>query len=191
MEVIKRDGRTVPFQKEKIINAITKAGFVPDAVKDKIASEIQNLGMTGISVEDIQDLVEKKLMATSYKDVAREYVRYRYKREIIREQEKLSHSILEIVSHKNEYVNGENSNKNPTILSTQRDYMAGEISKDLTKRLLLPPEIVQAHEDGIIHFHDSDYFAQTMHNCCLVNLEDMLQNGTVISNTLIEKPLSF
>lgn len=191
MEVIKRDGRTVPFQKEKIINAITKAGFVPDAVKDKIASEIQNLGMTGISVEDIQDLVEKKLMATSYKDVAREYVRYRYKREIIREQEKLSHSILEIVSHKNEYVNGENSNKNPTILSTQRDYMAGEISKDLTKRLLLPPEIVQAHEDGIIHFHDSDYFAQTMHNCCLVNLEDMLQNGTVISNTLIEKPHSF
>lgn len=191
MEVIKRDGRKVPFQKEKIIDAITKAGFVPDNVKSKIALEIQNLGLPEISVEDIQDLVEKKLMATSYKGVAREYVRYRYKREIIREQEKLSNSILEIVSHKNEYVNGENSNKNPTILSTQRDYMAGEISKDLTKRLLLPPDIVQAHEDGVIHFHDSDYFAQTMHNCCLVNLEDMLQNGTVISNTLIEKPHSF
>lgn len=190
MEVVKRDGKRVPFQKQKIINAISKAGFVKDDIKYKIATEIENLNRE-ISVEEIQNLVEKKLMATSYKDVAKEYVRYRYKREIIREQEKLNNSVLEIVAAKNEYVNGENSNKNPTILSTQRDYMAGEVSKDLTERLLLPTDIVQAHKDGIIHFHDADYFAQTMHNCCLVNLEDMLQNGTVISNTLIEKPHSF
>ena len=191
MEVVKRNGRKVPFQRQKIINAISKAGFVQDETKQKIATEIENLNRSEISVEEIQDLVEKKLMSTSHKDVAKEYVRYRYRREIIREQEKLNNSILEIVSNKNEYVNGENSNKNPTILSTQRDYMAGEISKDLTQRLLLPPDIVKAHEEGIIHFHDADYFAQTMHNCCLVNLEDMLQNGTVISNTLIEKPHSF
>lgn len=191
MEVVKRDGRRVLFQQQKIINAISKAGFVQDETKQKIASEIENLGKKEISVEEIQDLVEKKLMATSHKDVAKEYVRYRYKREIIREQEKLNNSILEIVSNKNEYVNGENSNKNPTILSTQRDYMAGEVSKDITERLLLPPDINEADKEGIIHFHDKDYFAQTMHNCCLVNLEDMLQNGTVISNTLIEKPHSF
>lgn len=154
MEVIKRDGKRVPFQKQKIINAISKAGFVKDDIKYKIATEIENLNRE-ISVEEIQNLVEKKLMATSYKDVAKEYVRYRYKREIIREQEKLNNSVLEIVAAKNEYVNGENSNKNPTILSTQRDYMAGEISKDLTERLLLPTDIVQAHKDGIIHFHKS------------------------------------
>ncbi len=154
MEVIKRDGKKVPFQKQKIINAISKAGFVKDDIKYKIATEIENLNRE-ISVEEIQNLVEKKLMATSYKDVAKEYVRYRYKREIIREQEKLNNSVLEIVAAKNEYVNGENSNKNPTILSTQRDYMAGEISKDLTERLLLPTDIVQAHKDGIIHFHKS------------------------------------
>lgn len=154
MEVIKRDGKKVPFQKQKIISAISKAGFVKDDIKYKIATEIENLNRE-ISVEEIQNLVEKKLMATSYKDVAKEYVRYRYKREIIREQEKLNNSVLEIVAAKNEYVNGENSNKNPTILSTQRDYMAGEVSKDLTERLLLPTDIVQAHKDGIIHFHKS------------------------------------
>lgn len=154
MEVIKRDGKRVSFQKQKIINAISKAGFVKDDIKYKIATEIENLNRE-ISVEEIQNLVEKKLMATSYKDVAKEYVRYRYKREIIREQEKLNNSVLEIVAAKNEYVNGENSNKNPTILSTQRDYMAGEVSKDLTERLLLPTDIVQAHKDGIIHFHKS------------------------------------
>lgn len=154
MEVIKRDGKRVPFQKQKIINAISKAGFVKDDIKYKIATEIENLNRE-ISVEEIQNLVEKKLMATSYKDAAKEYVRYRYKREIIREQEKLNNSVLEIVAAKNEYVNGENSNKNPTILSTQRDYMAGEVSKDLTERLLLPTDIVQAHKDGIIHFHKS------------------------------------
>ena len=123
--------------------------------------------------------------------MAKEYVRYRYKRELIREHEKLNDSILEIVAGKNEYVNGENSNKNPIIVSTQRDYMAGEVSKDITQRLLLPAYIWEAHENGIIHFHDADYFAQQIHNCCLVNLEDMLQKGTVISNTLVEKPHSF
>lgn len=191
MQVIKRDGRIEGFDGQKIDFAISKAGFVPQEVRDKIVNKISSLNKDEISVEEIQDMVEEKLMATSYKGVAKEYVRYRYRRELIRENEKLNQSVLEIVANKNEYVNGENSNKNPTILSTQRDYMAGEISKDLTKRLLLPPDIVKAHESGIIHFHDTDYFAQTMHNCCLVNLEDMLQNGTVISNTLIEKPHSF
>lgn len=191
MIVVKRDGRKVPFEQRKIVNAISKAGFVPDEVKWKIAEEIANVNNDEITIEEIQDLVEKKLMATSYKSVAKEYVRYRYRRELIRENSALNNNILEIVSHKNEYVNGENSNKNPTILSTQRDYMAGEVSKEITANLLLPPEIEKAHEEGIIHFHDADYFAQTMHNCCLVNLEDMLQNGTVISNTLIEKPHSF
>lgn len=191
MQVVKRDGRIEPFNQNKIVEAISKAGHVPQDLREKIASEIQAMNKPQITVEEIQDIVEKKLMATSYKEVAKEYVRYRYKRELVRENEKLNNSILEIVDNKNEEVNGENSNKNPTILSTQRDYMAGEVSKDLTLRFLLPPDIVKAHKSGIIHFHDSDYFAQHMHNCCLVNLEDMLQNGTVISGTLIEKPHSF
>lgn len=190
-QVKKRDGRMVAFNPLKIVNAISKAGFVTDNVKSTIATEIHNLEQTEITVEEIQDLVEKALMASDYKGVAKEYVRYRYKRELIREHEKLNDSILEIVAGKNEYVNGENSNKNPIIASTQRDYMAGEVSKDITQRLLLPAYIWEAHENGIIHFHDADYFAQQIHNCCLVNLEDMLQNGTVISNTLVEKPHSF
>ena len=191
MEVIKRNGSMVPFQPEKIDCAISKAGYVKDSVRQRIVAEIANLNRDKISVEEIQDLVEKKLMATSYKDVAREYVRFRYKRQMIRETEKVNSSVLEIIDAKNEYVNGENSNKNPTVNATQRDYMAGEVSKDLTFRLLLPEDIVKAHDSGMLHFHDSDYFAQHMHNCCLVNLEDMLQNGTVISKTLIEKPHSF
>ena len=191
MNVLKRDGSVVPFDKNKIISAISRAGYVDDITKTKIALEIESLKSPTISVETIQDLVEKKLMATSHKDVAREYIRYRYKRELIRGNDKLHRSILEIVEHKNEYVNTENSNKNSQLLSTQRDYMAGEVSKDLSYKVLLPTEIVQAHQAGIIHAHDLDYFAQTMHNCCLVNLEDMLQNGTVISRTLIEKPHSF
>ena len=190
-QVKKRDGRMVAFNPLKIVNAISKAGFVTDDVKSTIATEIHNLEQTEITVEEIQDLVEKALMASDYKGVAKEYVRYRYKRELIREHEKLNDSILEIVAGKNEYVNGENSNKNPIIASTQRDYMAGEVSKDITQRLLLPAYIWEAHENGIIHFHDADYFAQQIHNCCLVNLEDMLQNGTVISNILVEKPHSF
>lgn len=163
--VLKRDGRKVKFEKDKIIKAISKAGFVADEVKEKIATEIGNLNRKVISIEDIQDLVEKKLMATSYKDVAKEYVRYRFKREIIRNSEQTNNSVLEIVSLKNQDINEENSNKNPVILSTQRDYMAGEVSKDLSVRLLLPDEVVKAHNEGIIHFHDMDYFAQKMHNC--------------------------
>lgn len=186
MEVIKRNGSLVPFQPEKIDCAISKAGYVKDSVRQKIVTEIANLNRDKISVEEIQDLVEKKLMATSYKDVAREYVRFRYKRQMIRETEKVNSSVLEIIDAKNEYINGENSNKNPTVNATQRDYMAGEVSKDLTFRLLLPDDIVKAHDSGILHFHDSDYFAQHMHNCCLVNLEDMLQNGTVINGIKIE-----
>lgn len=189
--VLKRDGRKVKFEKDKIIKAISKAGFVADEVKEKIATEIGNLSRKVISIEDIQDLVEKKLMATSYKDVAKEYVRYRFKREIIRSSERTNNSVLEIVSLKNQDINEENSNKNPVILSTQRDYMAGEVSKDLSTRLLLPDEVIKAHNNGIIHFHDMDYFAQKMFNCCLINLEDMLQNGTVINGTMIEKPHSF
>lgn len=195
IKVVKRDGRTVAFDKSKIIEAISKAGQVDDAIKEKIASDIENFDVEAngglLSVEDIQDIVEQKLMESSYKDVAREYVRYRYRRELIREHEALDNSILEIVTNDNEYINGENSNKNPVINSTQRDYMAGEVSKDITSRLLVPEYIWRAHQEGLIHFHDSDYFIQKMHNCCLVNLEDMLQNGTVISNTLIEKPHSF
>lgn len=191
MQVVKRDGRLEPFNSQKIVDAISKAGFVPQETREKIAKEISAVGKSEITVEEIQDTVERKLMATSYKEVAKEYVRYRYKRELVRDNEKLNNSILEIVDNKNQEVNEENSNKNPTILSTQRDYMAGEVSKDVTLRFLLPPDIVKAHKLGIIHFHDSDYFAQHMFNCCLVNLEDMLQNGTVISDTLIEKPHSF
>lgn len=192
-EVLKRDGTVVPFSRDKIIQAISKAGFVEDYIKNKIACEIENtIGSQDIiSVETIQDMVEKKLMSTAHKDVAREYIRYRYKRELLRGNDKLHRNILEIVEHKNEYVNGENSNKNPQLLSTQRDYMAGEVSKDLAYKVLLPDDIVQAHQAGIIHMHDLDYIAQKMHNCCLINLEDMLQNGTVISKTLIEKPHSF
>lgn len=189
--VKKRDGVLVPFEKQKIINAISKAGYVKDGVKEKIANEIANSNKEEISVEEIQDLVEKKLMATSYKDVAKEYVRYRFKRELIRDSEGINNSVLDILNLKNQNIKEENSNKNPVVLSTQRDYMAGEVSKDLTMRLLLPDDIVKAHKEGIIHFHDADYFSQKMYNCALINLDDMLQNGTVINGTLIEKPHSF
>lgn len=189
--VKKRDGVLVPFEKQKIINAISKAGYVKDEVKEKIANEIANSNKEEISVEEIQDLVEKKLMATSYKNVAKEYVRYRFKRELIRDSEGINNSVLDILNLKNQNIKEENSNKNPVVLSTQRDYMAGEVSKDLTMRLLLPDDIVKAHKEGIIHFHDADYFSQKMYNCALINLDDMLQNGTVINGTLIEKPHSF
>lgn len=189
--VKKRDGVLVPFEKQKIVNAISKAGYVKDEVKEKIANEIANSNREEITVEEIQDLVEKKLMATSYKNVAKEYVRYRFKRELIRDSEGINNSVLDILNLKNQNIKEENSNKNPVVLSTQRDYMAGEVSKDLTMRLLLPDDIVKAHKEGIIHFHDADYFSQKMYNCALINLDDMLQNGTVINGTLIEKPHSF
>lgn len=191
LTVIKRDGSVVPFNKNKIISAVSKAGFIDSIVIEKIASDIENTRKKSLTVEEIQNAVEKKLMATSHKDVAREYIRYRYKRELIREHSKLQKNILEIVNAKNDYVNHENANKNPQILSTQRDYMAGEVSKDISLKLLLSDDVSQAHKEGIIHIHDTDYMIQTMHNCCLVNLQDMLQNGTVISRTMIETPHSF
>lgn len=192
MKVIKRNGKVVSYNRTKIVNAIKKAGHVQEATINKIISSIEEeLKSKNLSVEEIQDKVETGLMDSSYKTVAREYIRYRKQREMIRESEKANDSILRLIDNKNEYLKTENSNKNIYIASTQRDYIAGEVSKDLSKRLLLTKEVVEAHEKGAIHFHDLDYFVQHIHNCCLVNLEDILQNGTVINGTLIEKPHSF
>jgi ribonucleoside-triphosphate reductase len=201
MKVIKRNGIEVNFIPDKIKNAIASANKEV-ADKDKLTNiEIDGLVYSienycnsfnrAITVEEIQDIVESYLMRSGRYDVARRYVRYRYDREKIRNSNTTDDAILTLIECDNEEVKQENSNKNPTILSTQRDYMAGEVSKDLTRRKFLPKDIVEAHDNGIIHFHDSDYFAQHSHNCDLVNLEDMLQNGTVISGTLIEKPHSF
>ena len=199
--VIKRNGEEVDFRLEKIVNAIKKANeevenihrmndFQIIAIAEKIAQQAEEF-THAVNVEDIQDMVETGIMEMRGYEVAQEYVRYRYKRELTRKSNTTDNGILALIEHMNEEVNQENSNKNPVINSTQRDYMAGEVSKDLTKRVLLPEEIVRAHEEGIIHFHDMDYFAQKEHNCDLINLEDMLQNGTVISETMIEKPHSF
>lgn len=199
--VIKRNGQEVGFDISKIINAISKANqevsgihqmnrYQIRAVADTIAKNIANQPHA-VNVEDIQDMVEKGIMEMRGYEVAQKYVRYRYKREISRKTNTTDDSILALIEQMNEEVKQENSNKNPVINSTQRDYMAGEVSKDLTRRVLLPEDIVRAHEQGIIHFHDMDYYAQKEHNCDLINLEDMLQNGTVISETLIEKPHSF
>lgn len=199
--VIKRNGEEVTFDLTKIINAVKAANNEIDklhqmneyqitAIADKIAQMVQET-THAVHVEDIQDMVETGIMEMRGYEVAQKYVRYRYKRELTRKSNTTDNGILSLLDNINEEVNQENSNKNPVINSTQRDYMAGEVSKDLTKRVLLPEEIVQAHEAGIIHFHDSDYFAQREHNCDLINLEDMLQNGTVISETMIEKPHSF
>ena len=198
MNVIKRNGEKVPFNKYKIIEAINKAFLEVDGVlyeldtANSIAEEIEKEATkTNLTVEEIQNLVEEKLMDSERKDVARVYVRYRYKKEIIRQTAKTYDSILELVEMQNEELKEENSNKNAIVASTQRDYMAGEVSKDLTRRMILPKVVVDAHDKGEIHFHDADYFAQHIFNCCLVNLEDMLQNGTVINKTMIEKPHSF
>ncbi len=199
--VIKRNGEIVNFDLDKIVNAINAANIDVDrlhqlndyqvqAIADNIAKQIEIM-THAIHVEDIQDMVETGIMEMRGYEVAQKYVRYRYKRELARKSNTTDNGILALIDHMNEEVNQENSNKNPVINSTQRDYMAGEVSKDLTKRMLLPKDIVESHEQGIIHFHDSDYFAQREHNCDLVNLEDMLQNGTVISETMIEKPHSF
>ena len=193
--VIKRNGVKAPFDKSKIVNAIEKAmtttpGGIDSRVSNAIADYIAEMPDT-LSVEQIQDIVIEQLKASPFADVAESYSHWRKLRQEIRDKEKTNASILEIIDAKNDAINQENSNKNPTVNSVQRDYMAGEVSKDLTARLLLDPEIVKAHEEGLIHFHDADYFAQHMHNCDLVNLEDMLQNGTVISGTYIEKPHSF
>lgn len=191
--VIKRNGTEVPFDEQKIASAIKKAGFVKEPAIYKIIEKIKyQLSIKGsLTVEEIQDLVELGLMTSSYKSVAREYIRYRKTRELIRENEKANESILKLIDDKNEYLKTENSNKNHRIASTQRDYIAGEVSKDISTRLLLPTEVVEAHKKGVIHMHDLDYFIQHIHNCSLINLEDILQNGTVINGTLIEKPHSF
>ena len=201
MKIIKRSGSEVTFDMSKIEAAIRKANAsVMDSEK---MSEEQILGITrsvenacesmqrSPSVEEIQDMVENEIMNRRAFSVARNYITYRYKRALVRKANSTDEQILSLLECNNEEVKQENSNKNPTVNSVQRDYMAGEVSKDITKRFLLPPDIVEAHEKGIIHFHDADYFAQHMHNCCLVNLEDMLQNGTVISETMIDTPKSF
>ena len=201
MKIIKRNGSEVQFDINKIINAITAANldvhesdrlsereirFAAENVRDLC----ENAGHT-VAVEEIQDMVEDQIMALDKFEVARGYIIYRYVQSLKRTSNTTDDKILSLIECNNEEVLQENSNKNPTVNSVQRDYMAGEVSKDLTMRMLLPQEVVNAHNEGIIHFHDADYFAQHMHNCDLVNLDDMLQNGTVISGTLIEKPHSF
>ena len=201
MKIIKRNGSEVPFDITKIITAVTKASDSVggksrltreqiNQIADDVTEQCQALNRA-VSVEEIQDMVENKLMDMKAHDIARHYITYRYIQSLKRQTNTTDERILSLIECQNEEVKQENANKNPTVNSVQRDYMAGEISKDLTARLLLDPEIVKAHQEGLIHFHESDYFAQHMHNCDLVNLEDMLQNGTVISGTYIEKPHSF
>ena len=200
MRIIKRNGSEEDFNIEKIINAVKKANgsgehkFLTDEQIEDVADYVEykcNKIRRAVSVEEIQDMVEDQLMAKGAFELARRYVRYRYNRSLVRKANTTDNRILSLIECNNEEVKQENSNKNPTVNSVQRDYMAGEVSRDLTRRMLLPADIVEADKEGIIHFHDSDYFAQHMHNCDLVNLDDMLQNGTVISDTLIERPHSF
>lgn len=201
MKIIKRNGTEVQFDKSKIIAAITKANNevletkrMPESIIESIAEQIETYCShinRALNVEEIQNLVENNIMNQNAYEVARHYITYRYTRALARKANSTDEEILSLIECNNEEIKQENSNKNPTINSVQRDYMAGEVSKDLTRRILLPKHIVDAHDAGIIHFHDADYFSQHMHNCCLVNLEDMLQNGTVISETMIEKPHSF
>lgn len=201
MKIIKRSGREDVFDEDKIVNAVAKANASVGEADRLTDEEVKSVGVNvtkiatsssrALSVEEIQDLVENEIMARKKYRVARNYITYRYTRQLARKANTTDDRILSLIECNNEEVKQENSNKNPTVNSVQRDYMAGEVSKDITKRILLPKEIVDAHEAGIIHFHDADYFAQHMHNCDLVNLEDMLQNGTVISGTYIEKPHSF
>lgn len=201
MKIIKRNGAEVPFDITKIITAVTKASDSVSGQSRLTKDQITQIAVAvtdqcqalnrAVSVEEVQDMVENQLMDIKAHDVARHYITYRYVQSLKRQTNTTDERILSLIECQNEEVKQENANKNPTVNSVQRDYMAGEISKDLTARLLLDPEIVKAHQEGLIHFHDSDYFAQHMHNCDLVNLEDMLQNGTVISGTYIEKPHSF
>ena len=202
IKVIKRNGDIVDFNKDKIYNAVSKAFVetysgiaeynmgIAHRVTDNVVLKIYNLYKNQISVEEIQNIVERELMDND-KSVAQAYIRYRYKREMVRGLHNTDNEMLSLIDCENESIKEENSNKNPTLLPTQRDYMAGTVSKDLTNRVLLPEDIIKAHNEGIIHFHDADYFAQHMHNCDLIDLNDMLQNGTVISGTMIEKPHSF
>ena len=201
MKLIKRNGSEVTFDREKISAAVRAANLAVDE-KYRISDvDIENIALVventcaalgrSVGVEEVQDLVEREIMKLGAFDLAKAYITYRYKRELVRKSNTTDDKIMSLIECNNEEVKQENANKNPTVNSVQRDYMAGEVSKDITRRLLLPEDIVKAHEEGIIHFHDADYFAQHMHNCDLVNLEDMLQNGTVISGTMIEKPHSF
>ena len=201
VKIIKRNGQEAIFDRAKIECAVGKANEEMDdfakisheeisALAADVEKECNHMGRS-VSVEEIQDMVEDRLMAKNKFSLARKYITYRYSRALARKANTTDAHILSLIECNNEEVKQENSNKNPTVNSVQRDYMAGEVSKDLTRRILLPEDIVRAHDEGIIHFHDADYFAQHMHNCDLVNLEDMLQNGTVISGTLIEKPHSF
>ena len=201
MKIIKRNGSEVDFDISKIILAVTKANRVVAQNLQLSSEQIRSLAANvetyclhmgrAMNVEEIQDQVEDQIMRLGAYEVARRYITYRYVQNLKRTSNTTDERILSLIECNNEEVKQENSNKNPSVNSVQRDYMAGEVSKDLTNRLLLPKEIVDAHNEGILHFHDADYFAQHMHNCDLVNLEDMLQNGTVISGTLIEKPHSF
>ena len=201
MKIIKRSGAEVDYDITKIIAAVQKANeSVPAAermtqeqilrISDNVRNTCEEMNRA-LNVEEIQDLVENQIMDLRAFGVARNYITYRYRRALVRKSNSTDEQILSLIECNNEEVKQENSNKNPTVNSVQRDYMAGEVSKDITRRFLLPPEVIEAHEKGIIHFHDADYFAQHMHNCCLVNLEDMLQNGTLISETMIDKPKSF
>ena len=201
MKIIKRSGKEVVFDRRKIVSAIERAntevaekyrlsGEQINRIEGEVEDNCRSLTRAA-SVEEIQDMVENGIMGVGRFEVARKYITYRYKHALVRQANTTDEQIMSLIDCKNEEVKQENSNKNPTVNSVQRDYMAGEVSKDLTRRFLLPEDVIRAHEEGIIHFHDSDYFAQRMHNCCLVNLEDMLQNGTVISETMIEKPHSF
>ena len=201
MTIIKRSGVEVLFDPQKISDAVAKANQSVSEVIRLTDAQIEEITNTVIkvceemgraaSVEEVQDLVERQIMAQGAFDVAKNYITYRYTRSLVRKSNTTDEKIISLIECNNEEIKQENSNKNPAVNSTQRDYMAGEVSRDITERLLLPQDIVEAHKEGIIHFHDSDYFAQHMHNCDLVNLEDMLQNGTVISGTLIEKPHRF
>ncbi|SFC88548.1 anaerobic ribonucleoside-triphosphate reductase [Butyrivibrio sp. YAB3001] len=201
MKIIKRSGKEVAFDVSKISSAVERANNEVTEERRLTAGQISDIATSvekqcatltrAASVEEIQDMVEDGLMKLGKFDVARKYITYRYKHALIRKSNTTDEQIMSLIECSNEEVKQENSNKNPTVNSVQRDYMAGEVSKDITKRFLLPEDVVKAHEEGLIHFHDSDYFAQHMHNCCLVNLEDMLQNGTVISETMIERPKSF
>lgn len=201
MKIIKRNGKEVDFDADKIYAAIKKANeSVPESermremtvhlITNAVTEECRLMNRE-ISVEEIQDMVENHIMEQNAFRVARNYITYRYKRAMVRKSNTTDESILSLIELSNETIKQENANKNPILNSTQRDYMAGEVSKDITKRLLLPEDIVKAHEEGLIHFHDADYFIQHMANCCLVDLEDMLQNGTVITDTMITTPHSF
>ena len=201
MNIIKRNGSEAVFEKAKILAAVGKANAsvqekdrIPDVLAERVAERVTarcaGLGRAP-SVEEVQDYVEEALQAVGAYELSRHYIRYRHQRELARKANTTDANVLALIDCNNEEVKQENSNKNPAVNSVQRDYMAGEVSKDLSRRILLPPEIVEAHEQGIIHFHDMDYYAQRMHNCDLVNLEDMLQNGTVISGTMIDRPHSF